>query len=108
MTDTDIAIRDAIAGGLAALTEPDLSAFTRDEVDLAMVRAFDGARDAWLARLGEQVLVDSDGRTRMELVTPADVPVVNKDPSTAYARLVGASATRLAMIGPFQPPVQYF
>jgi len=44
----------------------------------------------------------------MELVTPADVPVVNKDPSTAYARLVGASATRLAMIGPFRPPVQYF
>jgi hypothetical protein len=106
VTDTDVL--DAIARGLAALTDPDLSAFTRDEVDLAMVRAFDGARDAWLAQLGEQVLADSGGFTRMELVTPADVPVVNKDPSTAYARLVGSFVTRLAMIGPFQPPVQYF
>ncbi len=72
-----------------------------------MVRAFDGERDAGLARLGQQVLADSGGRTSMELVAPADAPVVNKDPSTAYARLVGAEATRLAMIGPFQPPVQY-
>jgi hypothetical protein len=40
-------------------------------------------------------------------VGSADVPVVGKDPSTAYARLVGDLATRPAMIGPFQPPVPY-
>jgi hypothetical protein len=109
MLAQDLAIYDQAAQSLADLREPDLSSFPSNQVDIAIARAFtvDGPRPEWWARLRQRVTELSNGSVRLEVADRDKFPAMIKDPSTAYARLVGPSKSQLLIIGQFQPPFQF-
>lgn len=108
-TESDQEVYDRIAADLAVMRAPDLSDFSPTLVDLAMARAFtpDGPRPEWLTALQEQVSQLSNGLVRLENADRTTFPFLIKDPTTAYQLLVGIITSRLLVIGPFTPPVQF-
>lgn len=105
----DDIVYEAIADGLARLAQPDFGAIDPARVELAVVRAFtmDGPRPGWLDDLRRRVVVASDGATALEDADRDKFPALMKDPSAVYQRVVGPGQSRLAVIGPFTPCVQY-
>jgi hypothetical protein len=97
------------AAALAHMAEPDLSDFSKPDVDIAMARAFNqfGPHAEWLAAFRSLVQTMSGGVTRLEDADPSEFPYRIKDPATAYQRLVGETGTQLLVMGPFQPPFQF-
>lgn len=97
------------SAALAQMAEPDLSAFSKPDVDMAMGRAFSqfGPRPEWLAAIRSLIHTISGGATRLEDADPSEFPFRIKDPATAYQRLIGDTGTQLLVMGPFQPPFQF-
>jgi hypothetical protein len=108
--DLDDRIYDQAAADLAAMKEPDLSDFAPGRVDEAMMRAFDssGPRPEWLDDLRSRIAEGSVFQTRLEDADPDEFPFRIKEFAASYHRLVNTSgATRLLVMGPFQPPFQF-
>ncbi|MFF3885596.1 hypothetical protein [Streptomyces sp. NPDC001914] len=108
--DLDDLIYGQVAADLAAMTEPDLSAFARGDVDQAMIRVYppSGPRPEWLEGLRRRIAHDSIFQTRLEAADPADFPFRVKEFAASYHRLANTSGeTRLLVMGPMQPPVQF-
>jgi hypothetical protein len=114
MTDhlVDQDVYEAVAQGLARLQVPDLSPFRRDDVGMAMMRAFTfaGPDPLWLSRLEQRIESLSDGAVTVAPATAADFPAPPKTPGTAFLRLADSSSIPpravLAAVGPFFPPVE--
>ncbi|MET7486301.1 hypothetical protein [Streptomyces sp. NPDC005538] len=107
--DLDDRVYGRAAAALAAMREPDLSDFEPDQVDGAMLRAFDpSGRRQWLDDLRSRITQDSGSQTRLEDADPDEFPFRIKEFAASYHRLVNtAGATRLLVMGPFQPPFQF-
>jgi hypothetical protein len=109
MRPLDEPIHEQAAVALAALREPDLSAFGAERVALVMSRVFTqhGPRPDWLAALRSRIQELSFGMTSLQDADPSTFPFRVKNPATAYQRLVGLFRTELLIIGPFSRPFQF-
>ncbi|MQY12340.1 hypothetical protein SRB5_24730 [Streptomyces sp. RB5] len=108
-TPDDEAVYLRAAADLARMTTPDLSSFSANTIDVAMLRVFTptGPDPDWLHEFRGRLKQASSNEVHLTPAAPDEFPAPHdKSPAASYHRLVDTSTdtTLFLVMGPFNPP----
>ncbi|MDB5770680.1 MAG: hypothetical protein JWM42_1054 [Burkholderia sp.] len=110
MADDANLVFERTAAALAALIEPDFHDMDPESVERAFLKVFPftGPDPAWIKWLQDRISSLSGAKTSLEQIEPQSFPTLIKSPAAAYFRLKATESEQLVVMGPFNPPVQFF